>query len=207
MGLYFKTYLERLTACTEAVEATDADGRPLPAENAFDLLCDTTARVARLGLKQFLCGNGASAAFSNHMALDWTKNGGVPSHSFSDSALLTALGNDLGYEDSFSAPLEWYASEGDLLTAISSSGNSANISKAIEAARRKKLTVVTLTGLKPDNRCRKLGDVNLYVPAKTYGIVECAHQILLHIWLDKHMGISEWTRNEFQNMNCNEYTP
>ena len=45
-----------------------------------------------------------------------------------------------------------------------------------------------------------MGDLNFYIPAKTYGIVECAHQVLLHAWLDKYLGIFEWDRAECQNM-------
>jgi D-sedoheptulose 7-phosphate isomerase len=67
------------------------------------------------------------------------------------------------------------------------------------------MTVVTFSGLKPDNACRTLGDINLYIPAKTYGIVECAHQILLHVWLDQSMGIREWEREAAQNMRKDEY--
>jgi len=125
----------------------------------------------------------------------------VPTHAFSNSALLTAMGNDLGFEEAFAAPLSWYAQSGDLLVTISSSGNSANIIKTIETARSKGMSVVTLSGLKPDNKSRQLGDLNFYIPAKTYGIVECAHQVLLHLWLDKFMGVTEWEREGFQNMN------
>ena len=62
------------------------------------------------------------------------------------------------------------------------------------------MNVVTFSGLKPDNYSRRMGDINFYVPAKTYGIVECSHQVLLHAWLDKYMGVLEWDRTECQNM-------
>lgn len=204
-GSYYQHFLDSLDACMRAVEATDSDGTRLDIEDAFQRLCDMSRHVAETGRKQYLCGNGASSAFANHMALDWTKNGGVPTHSFSDSALLTAMGNDLGYEEAFSAPLGWYAKPGDQLIAISSSGNSVNIVNTIEVARSKGMSVATLTGLKPDNACRQRGDVNLYIPAKTYGMVECAHQVLLHVWLDRFMGITEWEREGFQNMNREQF--
>ena len=51
------------------------------------------------------------------------------------------------------------------------------------------MTIVTFTGLKEQNKSRSLGDLNFYVPAKTYGIVECAHQILLHLWIDMYMDV------------------
>jgi D-sedoheptulose 7-phosphate isomerase len=115
------------------------------------------------------------------------------------------MGNDLGYEEAFSAPLSWYASSGDRLVTISSSGNSPNILKTIEVARAKGMSVITFSGLKPDNASRKLGDLNFYIPAKTYGIVECAHQVLLHVWLDMFMGVKEWEKTEEQNMRKEEF--
>lgn len=202
---YYELFIVAMDKALRAMEITGIDGKNVSFEAGFELFCEYTRKVRDDGHQQFLCGNGASAAFSNHMALDWTKNGGVPTHSFSDSALLTAMGNDLGFEESFSAPLGWYAKPGDQLVTISSSGNSSNIIRAIEAARRKRMTVITLSGLKADNVSRKHGDLNFYIPAKTYGVVECAHQILLHIWLDRFMNIREWDRESVQNMRKDEF--
>lgn len=206
MNNYYQNYIKAHDAALAGLEITDRGGDLLDNDAGFGKLCELSAKVRDAGRKQYLAGNGASAAFANHMALDWTKNGGVPTHSFSDSALLTALGNDLGYEEAFAAALSWYAKSGDLLVTISSSGNSANIINTISTARSKGMSVVTLSGLKPDNKSRQLGDLNLYIPAKTYGIVECAHQVLLHVWLDKFMGINEWDRDAFQNMNKDGFT-
>ena len=139
------------------------------------------------------------------MALDWSKNAGVRTISFSDSALLTAVGNDVGYEEVFSTPLRWQAQAGDQLVTISSSGNSPNILRAIETARELGLYIVTLSGLRPDNKSRKMGDLNFYVPAKTYGMVESIHQVLLHLCIDRFMGIKEWSREEEQNMRRSEF--
>lgn len=202
---YYTQYIDSLHSSLGGLEVTNRGGENVPVETGFVLLCEMTRSVQQRGRQQFLVGNGASAAFANHMALDWTKNGGVPTHSFSDSALLTAMGNDLGYEEAFCAPLSWYAVSGDQLVTISSSGNSPNILRTIETARSKGMSVVTLSGLKPDNASRKLGDLNFYIPAKTYGVVECAHQVLLHIWLDRFMGIEEWARTKEQNMRKTDY--
>ena len=78
-----------------------------------------------------------------------------------------------------------------MLVAISSSGNSPNIIEAIGAARELEMHVITLTGMEPDNRARGLGDLNFYVPAQTYGLVECCHHVLLHCWLDRYMETRE----------------
>ncbi|WPJ94703.1 SIS domain-containing protein [Coraliomargarita algicola] len=197
---YYKHYLSTHDAALKNLEITNRGGDLMEQDVGFDRLCEVSAKIREGGFKQYLVGNGASAAFAEHMALDWTKNGGVPSHAFANSALLTAMGNDLGYEETFCAPLSWYASSGDLLVTISSSGDSPNIIRTIETARAKGMGVVTFSGLRPDNASRRLGDINLYIPAKTYGIVECAHQLLLHVWLDKFMGVAEWNCRGFQNM-------
>ena len=88
--------------------------------------------------KIYFFGNGASAAFANHMALDFSKNGGILSYSLSDSSLLTALSNDYSYDD---AGVEFLKinkiDKNDLVVTISSSGNSANIINVIEHARHK----------------------------------------------------------------------
>ena len=131
---------------------------------------------------------------ASHMALDWSKRGGVRSLAFNDMAFLTALGNDLGYDEVFAQPVEWFGEEGDLLATISSSGNSPSVVKAIAAARKRGIKVVTFSGMNPDNKSRLAGDLNFYVPAWTYGIVECGHQILLHAWLDRYSNEREWER-------------
>jgi len=198
---YYAKYCASHDQALANLEISNRGSELLSHDEGFEALCELSQNVGEAGRKQYLVGNGASAAFANHMALDWTKNGGVPTHAFANSALLTAMGNDLGFEEAFSAPLSWYAKSGDLLVTISSSGNSANIIRTIETARSKGMGVVTFSGLKPDNQSRQLGDLNFYIPAKTYGIVECAHQVLLHIWLDKFMGITEWEREDYQDMN------
>jgi D-sedoheptulose 7-phosphate isomerase len=197
---YHENYTFAFTAALAALEVTNGEGTSLDPDEAFSNLCETIGALRESGRKQFMCGNGASATLSNHMALDWSKNAGVTTMSFSDSAILTAVGNDIGYEEVFSAPLRWYAEPGDQLVTISSSGNSPNILRALETAREFGLSIVTLSGLRPDNKSRKLGDLNFYVPAKTYGVVECVHHVLLHLCLDRFMGVKEWEKTEEQDM-------
>lgn len=174
-------------------------------QSALDRTVQLLKDVQSTGGTQFFLGNGASAAFAEHMALDWTKNGGVRSLNPSSAVLLTALANDISYADSFATFLNRYARKGDLVVTISSSGNSENVIKGIAEARKLDCKVVTLSGLKPDNSSRKLGDVNFYVPGRTYGIVECAHQVLLHMMIDAFMGIQEWEKTGYQNMNVAQF--
>lgn len=127
---------------------------------------------------------------ASHMAADASKNGNFRSLAFNDPALLTAVSNDIAYEECFAVPLKRFANPSDGLVSISSSGNSKNVIRAIETARELKMQVITLSGMSPDNKSRKMGDINFYIPADTYGIVEVTHQALLHCWLDLFMEIS-----------------
>ena len=156
--------------------------------------------------KIYFFGNGASAAFANHMALDFSKNGKILSRSLSDSALLTALSNDYSYER---AMLEYLKIEGvskdDLVITISSSGNSPNVVNVLEYCKENNIKSLALSGLKNDNKSITLADYSIYVPMKTYGMVECIHQIFLHLILDESMGVFEWNRSDFQNMNASNF--
>ncbi len=141
---------------------------------------------ANHGIAYFI-GNGGSAAISMHMTTDFLKNGRIKTHSMHDPAMLTCLGNDYGYEYVFSKHLELVAEPGDILVAISSSGNSPNIINAVHIAKKKSCHIVTLSGFKPDNALRQLGDINIYVPSMEYGIVESIHNMILQQVVDEIM--------------------
>lgn len=132
----------------------------------------------------FFVGNGGSAAIASHMAIDYTKNGGYRAMAFNDAAALTCLSNDLSYEDVFSCQIGKWAEIGDIVFAISSSGESPNILKAAEYARRQGCFVVTLSAFKANNRLRRMGDINFYVPTMEYGFAEITHLAILHSILD-----------------------
>lgn len=134
--------------------------------------------------KTFFIGNGGSAAISIHMTADFFKNAGLTTVSMYDPATLTCLGNDYGYEFIFSKQIEVQACQGDLLVAISSSGNSKNILRAIDAAHERGGHVLTLTGFEENNKAFQKGDYNLYVPSMEYGIVESVHNMILQQIVD-----------------------
>jgi D-sedoheptulose 7-phosphate isomerase len=142
-------------------------------------------KAAYSGRKLMFIGNGGSAAIASHMAIDWTKNAGIPALAFNDPAALTAIGNDLGVEAVFSSPLEWYGHKEDVLFAISSSGKSKDILCGVDAADQ----VITFSGFDPGNPLRKKGRINFYVPSMDYGIVECWHLILNHAILNAAVGL------------------
>ena len=132
----------------------------------------------------YVIGNGASASMASHFSADLAKNGQLHTQVFSDLALITAISNDMSYDEVFAEPLRRRGQKGDLLVAISSSGQSPNILAAIDVARQLDMNVVTLSAMNEDNKLRQIGDVNIYIPAPTYGAAESGHGAILHHWID-----------------------
>ncbi len=132
----------------------------------------------------YVIGNGGSAGIASHFCTDLLKTLSIPAVTLFDSNLLTCIGNDLGYEHVFSRQLETLLNEKDLLVAISSSGQSKNILNAADIALSKNATVVTLTGFLEDNPLRQKGQLNFWLNACDYGLVETGHFSLLHTLID-----------------------
>src|SRR3989449_2758487 len=164
-------YFETLSRLILEAEVTERSGRPLELEEAFEKVGAAAHSVHDAGNKIIFIGNGGSAGIANHLAIDFSKYGGLRSLTFSDASALTCLGNDLGYENVFAKQLDFHARPGDLLIAISSSGRSPNILAAVKAARARDCRVVTFSGFDENNDLRRTGDVNIYVRSSEYGFV------------------------------------
>jgi D-sedoheptulose 7-phosphate isomerase len=123
------------------------------------------------------------------MATDYSKNGGVRALALNDASMLTCLGNDLGYDRVFAKQLELFARRGDLVIAISSSGRSANILNAVDAAAAAGCAIATMSGFTPDNPLRRKGEWNFYVASDRYGFVEIGHLTICHAVLDFLCGL------------------
>lgn len=181
---YFGT-LARLTA---AASVSDAAGRPLALPAGFEDFIARGRAAHEAGSKLIFIGNGASATIASHFALDFSKNGGMRALALNDGAMLTALTNDLGGDDIFSAQIGFYAQPGDILVAVSSSGSSPNILNAVEVARDTGCAVITFSGFDAENPLRHSGDLNFHVAGDEYGFVEIAHTALIHAILDLSLG-------------------
>jgi D-sedoheptulose 7-phosphate isomerase len=180
---YFGAISQGLAAMVVSVHG----GRELPVADGVRQWVSMTRATQQRDAHLYIIGNGGSAGMASHMAADAAKNGRLRAVAFNDPSLLTATGNDLAYDQVFSLPLERLARSGDLLIAISSSGNSPNIVRALESSRTMGLRAVTLTGMDGGNRARTLGDLNFYVPLSRYGWTESAHQVILHYWFDQYL--------------------
>lgn len=184
MRKYAEKYFSDLVGSLGSVKVSDGDGREIKIFEGLEKVAQTIAARGSTGNKIIFVGNGASAAISSHMATDYWKNGGIRAVAFNDSSLLTCISNDYGYEHVFAKPVEMFADAGDILMAISSSGNSENIHSATRAARKAGCAVVTFSGFERDNPLRTLGDYNFYVESPSYGPVEIIHLSLCHCLID-----------------------
>jgi D-sedoheptulose 7-phosphate isomerase len=182
-------YFETIAQGLRALVVTDRDGRSLPVADGVSQWVSMTRATQQRDAHLYIIGNGGSASMASHMAADAAKNGRLRALAFNDASLLTATANDVAYEETFSLPLERLGRAGDLLIAISSSGTSPNIVRALEVARSVGIAAVTLSAMRPDNPARALGDLNFYVPVRRYGWAESAHQVILHYWFDQYQHV------------------
>ena len=154
---------------------------------AVEMVC----RCLRDGGCVFVFGNGGSAADSQHLAAELVGRFLVDRPALRavaltvDTSILTAVANDYGFEQVFSRQLEGLARAGDVAIALSTSGNSPNVTTALAAARRMGLGTIAFTG-SGGGQCAELADVLLDVPAKTSPRIQEAHAVMYHI-LCKHV--------------------
>jgi D-sedoheptulose 7-phosphate isomerase len=177
-------YFHQLADLSEKFQASDRAASPLSFDAGVSQAATLVQQQTQQNKKVIFIGNGGSAAVASHQAIDYWRNGGFPAVAFNDGALLTCIGNDFGYEQVFSKPISMFAQSGDVLFAISSSGQSANILAGARAGKQMGCHVITLSAFKPDNPLRELGDINFYVPTHSYGFAEIAHLSICHCVLD-----------------------
>jgi D-sedoheptulose 7-phosphate isomerase len=177
-------YFDALERCFKDIQVTDENERVLDAKDGIERAAVLIEAQTSAGCKVIFVGNGASAAISSHQATDYWKNGGVRAIAFNDAALLTCISNDFGYRHVFEKPIEMFADKGDILVAISSSGQSENILRGVEAAKKKECDVLTLSGFAANNPLRGKGLLNFYVASDSYGHVEVVHHAICHCILD-----------------------
>lgn len=151
-------------------------------EKAAQIMTD----AYKSGHSALLAGNGGSAADAQHLAGElvnkfYFDRPGIPAHSLStDTSVMTAIGNDIGFKYLFSRQIEAQGSKGDVFIGISTSGNSENILEALKACRAKGITSIGLTGNKP---CRmdELADLCIKVPSDCTPRIQESHILIGHI--------------------------
>lgn len=174
-GTFFTAYAAEAARATSSVE-------PTAFARAAAILLDAYTRGATV----FSCGNGGSASIANHLQCDHVKNVRKSTDlsprvmSLSNNIeLITAIANDLAYEEIFTYQLQAQSEPGDVLMAVSSSGRSPNIVHALEWARDHGLRTIALTGFDGGD-ARTVAEAAIHVDGTNYGIVEDLHQGIMH---------------------------
>lgn len=134
--------------------------------------------------KIIFIGNGASNTIANHAALDYMGQTGVTTMSVNDPAILTAFANDFGYEKVFERFAKINFNEGDILVAVSSSGNSPNVVNAVNYVNSIGGKAYCFSGFDKDNELSKICKNNFWVDNKKYNIVESVHNLWLAMICD-----------------------
>lgn len=184
---YLSKYIDEVASGVLNTIVTDNNRMIIDTSDALERLVDETHKRSDLKSTFFFCGNGASCTMAEHISHDCFQNANLLTYTVSETSHITAISNDISYENVFAYRISKQAVDKDVLITISSSGNSPNIIKAIEVASEKGMFIVTLSGKGKDNKSRKMGDLNFYVPLQTYGLVESSHAVLLHSWLDLYL--------------------
>ena len=169
---YFKQYAE----ASSSIDQTKLS-------KAADILLNAYKNLKTL----YVCGNGGSASISNHLACDHGKllatdtdlQPRVQSLS-TNIEVITAIANDISYDQVFVHQLKLSANPGDILMTVSSSGDSENVVQAAQWAREFGLEVISMTGFL-GGRTAKISNVNLHVDGDNYGVIEDVHQSLMHL--------------------------
>ncbi|MGY3213792.1 D-sedoheptulose 7-phosphate isomerase [Mucilaginibacter sp. HD30] len=152
----------------------------------IDQAANVVTNAYRAGYKTMLAGNGGSAADAQHIAAEFVvrfyyDRPGLPSVAFStDTSILTAIGNDYGYDKLFARQVQAYGVPGDIFIGISTSGNSANILNALEKAKNMGITTIGLTGT-GGGKMKRHCDICIEVPSKDTPRIQEAHILIGHI--------------------------
>ena len=172
---FFDAYAEETAEAWKTID-------PAALDRAAEILLDVYTRGAAV----FSCGNGGSASIANHLQCDHVKGVRTATDltprvmSLSTNVeLLSAIANDLGYENVFVYQLQSQSRPGDALIAVSSSGRSPNIVHALTWAREQGLRTIALTGF-DGGAARTVAEAAIHVNATNYGIVEDLHQAIMH---------------------------
>lgn len=152
----------------------------------IQMIAELITKAMKRGNKLMICGNGGSAADSQHIAAEFTgrfylEREPLPAIALTtDTSALTAIGNDYGYEDVFLRQVKALGRDGDVLVGFSTSGNSKNIVKAMEYAKTKNIINIALTG-KSGGKMKEIADVLINVPSDDTPRIQESHGMIGHI--------------------------
>jgi len=189
LKLFYFEYLNKLTSVAKSIDTISLN-------NAIELITKTIKKNNFI----YVCGNGGSAAIADHYICDFFKQlskytnlKAKIKNLNSDSSLISAISNDISYDEIFKIQAERYMMKNDILILISSSGNSKNIKKVLKFCKKKKIKTIGFTNFS-GGFLKKNCDISIHSKINNYGIGEDINHILMHMMMQfislNHLNIS-----------------
>lgn len=174
------------------ISARDIEGHDIDIDIAFKQLKNNALGVMERRKTIYFIGNGVSASIANDASASLAQNTGIHTETFFNFSLITAIANTSSYEDIFAAPLRKRMATGDMLVAISTSGESQSIINAVNEAHKIGGNVCTLSAMNPGNTLRSLGSLNYYIPAESSRNANLCYMEIMNYWIDQLVSIVSW---------------
>lgn len=178
LKLFYFEYLNKLTSVAKSIDTISLN-------NAIELITKTIKKNNFI----YVCGNGGSAAIADHYICDFFKQlskytnlKAKIKNLNSDSSLISAISNDISYDEIFKIQAERYMMKNDILILISSSGNSKNIKKVLKFCKKKKIKTIGFTNFS-GGFLKKNCDISIHSKVNNYGIGEDINHILMHMMM------------------------
>ncbi|MBT5399415.1 SIS domain-containing protein [bacterium] len=187
MKYLIKNRLEQFKGTVVSTEISNEENLKFSLEDGLNKIYKLLLNLKNKKGNLYIIGNGGSAAIASHAVIDFMNVANISAHTLHDSASLTCMANDYGYENAFSRMLNIIIKKEDMLIIISSSGKSKNMINAGKIVKEIGSILITLSGFNSKNTLRTLGDINIWSNSEDYGIVEVTHQFILHNLADRFL--------------------
>ena len=209
--------MSELPQLRDAIEAATQTLRALSSlEPQMAQAADVIDQCLRAGNKLLVCGNGGSAADASHFATELVVRFAKDRRALpaicltSDSGILTAAGNDYGFDEIFARQVAAFGVPGDVLICLTTSGKSKNLIRALEEAKARKLKTIAFLG-RDGGSTIGIADLDLLVKSDSTARVQEAHQLLLHVLCEiieaRHQGMRHCSRFAVRSVSLNVPTP
>jgi len=182
-----KNRLEQFKGTVVSTEISNEENLKFSLEDGLNKIYKLLLNLKNKKGNLYIIGNGGSAAIASHAVIDFMNVANISAQTLHDSASLTCMANDYGYENSFAKILNFILKKEDVLIIVSSSGKSKNMINAGKIVKEIGSILITLSGFNSKNTLRTLGDINIWSNSEDYGIVEVTHQFILHNLADRFL--------------------
>ena len=188
----WQTHINETKELLLSLSVRDIKGQDIDTDIAFKQLQNYTLGVLERRKTIYFIGNGSSASIANEASASLAKNTGIHTETFFNFALITAIANNSNYDDIFAEPLRKRMVAGDMLIAISSSGESKNIINAVREALKIGGNICTLSAMSSKNKLCSYGTLNFYIPTENPLDANLCHMEAMNYWVNRLISIVSW---------------